>query len=136
MEITSNQFVRNLKSKLNEAVVYYKEEFSIIHTARTRLNVSQAAEPSTAEDVVAFIVFLESINVLQNETILNKARRVIYIAGISVPRDQMKVAIDILAKYQKPNGFFARLFNDPTRKFKKDYNPFMYDLPRQLPFQL
>lgn len=136
MKITSNQFVQNLMSTLNETVGYYDGEVDSIATADERMRVLMAANPSTAEDIVAFIIFLESINVLQNEEILNKVQRVIDIAGISIPKEQMKVAIDILAKYQKPSGFFARLFNDHTKKFKKDYNPFRWDLPSQHPFQL
>ena len=137
MNISTNQFVQNLKRTLNETKEYWDDDgkFDSLATAWERMRVLKAAEPSTAEDIVAFVIFLESINVLQNEDIRNKVQRVINIAGLSIPKEHMTVALDILAKYEKPKGFFARLFNDHTKKFDKDYNPF-HDLPAETPFQL
>ena len=99
------------------------------------MRVLEAAEPSTAEDIVAFVIFLESINVLQNEDVRNKAKRVIDLAALSIPKERLSVAIDILSKYEKPKGFLDRLFNDHTKNFKKNFNPF-HDLPAETPFQL
>lgn len=138
MNITTNQYVLNLKRTLNETKNYWDDDgtFDSLATAWERMRVLEAAEPSTAEDIVAFVIFLESINVLQNEGIRNKVQRVINIAGLSIPKEHMAVALDILAKYEKPKGFFDRLFNDHTKKFDKKYNPFLWDLPAETPFQL
>ena len=138
MNITTNQYVQNLKNRLNETKEYWEDDdtFDRSKTARARMRVLKATEPSTAEDIVAFVIFLESINILQNEDIRNKVQRVINIAGLSIPKEHMAVAFDILAKYEKPKGFFDRLFNDHTKKFDKEYNPFLWDLPAETPFQL
>ena len=135
MNITTNQYVQNLKSRLNETKGYYEGEVEHSFTADERMKVLLAAEPSTSEDIVAFVIFLESINVLQNTKILNKAKRIIDLAGLSVPKEHLAVALDILAKYEKPKGFFARLFNDHTKNFCTHYNPFFH-LPTENPFQL
>lgn len=136
MNITTNQYVQNLKKRLNETKEYWEEDFDRAATAWARVRVLKATEPSTAEDIVAFVIFLESINILQNEAIRNKVKRVIDIAGLSVSKEQMAVALDILARYEKPKGLLNRLFNDHTKKFDKDYNPFLWDLPAETPFQL
>ena len=137
MNITTNQYVQNLKNRLNETKEYWEDDgtFDRGKTAWARMRVLKATEPSTAEDIVAFVIFLESINVLQNEEIRNKAKRVIDLAGLHISKDHMAIALDILAKYERPKGFFDRLFNDHTKKFKKDYNPF-HDLPAETPFQI
>lgn len=135
MNISTNQFVQNLKLTLNETKGYYDGEVDSWETWRERMKTLIAAEPSTAEDIVAFVIFLESINVLQNEKMLDKVKRAIDLAALSIPNENLSVAINILSKYEKPKGFFDRLFNDHTKKFDKDYNPFR-DLPDETPFQL
>ena len=135
MNISTNEFVQNLKRTLNETKGYYDGEVDKWETWRERMKVLLATEPSTAEDIVAFVIFLESINVLQNEKMLDKVKRAIDIATLSIPKENLSVAINILSKYEKPKGFLNRLFNDHTKKFEKDYNPFSY-LPAETPFQL
>lgn len=121
---------------MNETKEYWEDDFDRTATAWARVRVLKATEPSTVEDIVAFVIFLESINILQNEAIRNKVKRVIDIAGLSISKEHMAVALDILAKYEKPKGLLDRLFNDHAKKFDKDYNPFLWDLPAETPFQL
>ena len=128
----TNAFILGLKSQIKETLELWDDgsvnEYS---TNRARFKVLIAAEPGTAEDIVAYVMFLESLNAIQNKEVREKLNRIIQLSSISVPKEQLQVAIDLLAKYERPKGLFNRLFNDHTRKFKKDYNPF-----RNLPIDL
>lgn len=130
----TNTFIQNLKNKLNSTRIFDEEDGSIEtgDTADERMRVLKGAEPKTAEDIVAFVAYLELINVLQNQEMFDRVKRIIELASINTSTEQIQVAIDILAKYERPKSLFARLFNDHTKKFDKTYNPFEDDLPIDL----
>ena len=130
----TNTFIQNLKNKLNNTRSYYEDDGSLDtwDTANDRMRVLKGAEPKTAEDIVAFVAYLELINVLQNQEMFDRVKRIIELASINTSTEQIQVAIDILAKYERPKSLFARLLNDHTKKFDKTYNPFRSDLPIDL----
>lgn len=131
MNYLTNPFILELKAKLNETVEFYDGEYSSLHTNWARFRVLNAADPNTAEDIVAYVMYLESLNAIQNTKIREHLNRIIKLFCIGNSTEQVQAAIDILSKYERPKGFFNRLFKDHTKKFDKGYNPF-HDLPRNI----
>ena len=131
MNYLTNPFILELKAKLNETVEFYDGEYDSLRTNWARFRVLNAAEPNTAEDIVAYVMYLESLNAIQNTKIREHLNRIIKLFCIGNSTEQVQAAIDILSKYERPKGFFNRLFKDHTKKFDKEYNPF-HDLPRNI----
>ena len=131
MNYLTNPFILELKAKLNETVEFYDGEYSSLHTNWARFRVLNAADPNTAEDIVAYVMYLESLNAIQNTKIREHLNRIIKLFCIGNSTEQVQAAIDILSKYERPKGFFNRLFKDHTKEFDKGYNPF-HDLPRNI----
>lgn len=132
MNYLTNPFILELKAKLNETVVFNDVgDYDAWKTAFARIRVLYAAEPNTAEDIVAYVMYLESLNATQNTKIREHLNRIIKLFCIGNSTEQVQTAIDILSKYERPKGFFNRLFKDHTKKFDKGYNPF-HDLPREI----
>ena len=126
MNYLTNPFILELKAKLNETVEICDGEYQHYSTARARFRVLNVAMPNSAEDIVAYVMYLESIDAIQNTDVREHLNRIIKVFCISNPTEQLQVAIDILSRYERPKGFFNRLFNDHTKKFIKDYNPCVY----------
>ena len=131
MNYLTNPFILELKAKLNETVEFYDGEYDSFRTNWARFRVLNAAEPNTAEDIVAYVMYLESLNAIQNTKIREHLNRIIKLFCIGNSTEQVQAAIDILSKYERPKGFFNRLFKDHTKKFDKGYNPF-HDLSRNI----
>lgn len=76
----TNTFVQNLKYEIENTKIYNptgkygKNVYDSYKTSRARFDVLLAAEPRTSEDLLAYTIYLDSIEALKNSQIRKKIK--------------------------------------------------------------
>ena len=97
-----NTFIQNLQKKIEETEIYAptgkygKMELSSYKTKMAKFNLLLSANPTSIDDIVAYIQFLESLDALKNQKISKKVATILKYSEAKDDADTLSIARELV----------------------------------------